>query len=48
MGCGCNNNWCLFIILILLFCNNDCGSSYGSNCGCANTRSNDCGCGCGC
>ncbi len=44
----CNNNWCLFIILILLFCNNDCGSTFNSGCGCGNTRSNDCGCGCGC
>ncbi|MBQ8014943.1 MAG: hypothetical protein IJ264_02015 [Clostridia bacterium] len=46
MVCGCNNNWCLFIILILLFCNNDCGC--GNSCGCVSQRSNDCGCGCGC
>ncbi|MBR5562088.1 MAG: hypothetical protein IKW12_02965 [Clostridia bacterium] len=45
MGCGCNNNWCLFIILILLFCNGDCGNN---SCGCQMSRSNDCGCGCGC
>ncbi|MGN0545903.1 MAG: hypothetical protein ACI4I3_01105 [Acutalibacteraceae bacterium] len=42
MGCGCNNNWCLFIILILLFCNGDCGMS------CGGARGGDCGCGCGC
>ncbi|MBR4857962.1 MAG: hypothetical protein IKU08_02115 [Clostridia bacterium] len=49
MGCGCNNNWCLFIILILLFCNNDCGSSFNNTgCGCGAVRNNDCGCGCGC
>ncbi|MBQ8763985.1 MAG: hypothetical protein IJZ07_07765 [Clostridia bacterium] len=45
---GCNNNWCLFIILILLFCNGDCGNN-SCGCGCGVTaRSNDCGCGCGC
>ncbi|MBO5410426.1 MAG: hypothetical protein J6A60_04125 [Clostridia bacterium] len=46
MGCGCNNTWFLLIILIL-FCCGDCGSTFSNNgCGCA--RTNDCGCGCGC
>ncbi len=49
MGCGCNNTWFIFLILIL-FCCGDCG---GNSCGCNNNntfsnRGNDCGCGCGC
>ena len=46
-GCGCNstfgfgnNNSCLWIILLLIFCggcgNNGCGSNYGYNNGCGN------------
>lgn len=37
-GCGCGNNSCIWIILILLFCcgNNGIGSS---DCGCGNDNS---------
>ena len=39
-GCGCGNNSCLWIILLLLFCGG--GSGFGgNNCGC-----NNFGCGC--
>ena len=43
----CNNNSCIWIILILIIlffgCGNNCGGSCGCNSGCGN---NDCGCGC--
>ena len=33
-GCGCNNNSCIWIILILLFCGNNSWGMGRSGCGC--------------
>ena len=37
---GCSNNWCIFLIIILLLCDTGCGCNNGVD------RASDCGCGC--
>lgn len=37
---GCSNNWCIFLIIILLLCDTGCGCNNGV------ARASDCGCGC--
>ena len=37
---GCSNNWCIFLIIILLLCDTGCGCNNGVS------RASDCGCGC--